>query len=461
MINMVPTRDIKVRERIRKGGPKPSAVQEMLESIRSPTGLLQPGLASRQDGGWVLTVGETRFRALERHWLESDEPIKFGTTAIPPHMMPIIDIDTVDPRVLLKAEIDENLIRTDLSWQDRCDALAAYHTLSPDNSTIISTARKLSEATGQSLNSVQTSIARSLIVSDNMDDPDVKKATSLREAWNIVKLKSVAAVRDADQAERVVREAAGDSETGEHPRHHLYNDDCDNFFAEYSGPSFDLVLCDPPYGGNADAWTFKKVTHRHKYDDSLQTAMELYNTISKHGYRLCAARANIFLFCSADLWHIVADIVELNGWTVWPRPLIWVKSNEGMRPWGQAGFGYGYECLCYATKGDKGLINTHMDVMTIYKPRDRIHAAQKPTALYEKLINLSCIPGDHVLDPTCGSGTIFRAATITGTIATGVERDPQMAALASHYTTGRLDKESDGGEDADEDSDVPLDLTAF
>ena len=51
------------------------------------------------------------------------------------------------------------------------------------------------------------------------------------------------------------------------------------------------------------------------------------------------------------------------------------------------------------------------------------HNAQKPVALFEDLLRRSVSPGDLVLDPFAGSGTIFPAAHNLKCKATGIELD--------------------------------------
>jgi DNA modification methylase len=48
--------------------------------------------------------------------------------------------------------------------------------------------------------------------------------------------------------------------------------------------------------------------------------------------------------------------------------------------------------------------------------------------LYKKLMDLSFLPGEEVLDPCAGSGTVFRAAKLAGLRATGIELSPTYAA---------------------------------
>jgi DNA modification methylase len=52
------------------------------------------------------------------------------------------------------------------------------------------------------------------------------------------------------------------------------------------------------------------------------------------------------------------------------------------------------------------------------------HGAQKPVSLYSDLLKRSTRPGDRVLDPFCGTGTIFPAAHPLKVAATGIELEP-------------------------------------
>jgi DNA modification methylase len=58
------------------------------------------------------------------------------------------------------------------------------------------------------------------------------------------------------------------------------------------------------------------------------------------------------------------------------------------------------------------------------------HPAQKPVALYTDLLRRSCNPGDRVLDPFAGTGTIFPAAHSLKIFATGVEKNQSAYGIA-------------------------------
>lgn len=66
------------------------------------------------------------------------------------------------------------------------------------------------------------------------------------------------------------------------------------------------------------------------------------------------------------------------------------------------------------------------------------YPTQKPVALIERFIRAATLPGDVVLDPTCGSGTTLVAATNLGRQAIGIDMSSDAIAAAH----GRLNTPS-------------------
>jgi hypothetical protein len=68
------------------------------------------------------------------------------------------------------------------------------------------------------------------------------------------------------------------------------------------------------------------------------------------------------------------------------------------------------------------------------------HPAQKPIALYDKLIRMASVEGDMIFDPMCGSGTAGVVAHIRGRRAILNDMNPEYVAIAK----ARLDKDYTG-----------------
>ena len=62
------------------------------------------------------------------------------------------------------------------------------------------------------------------------------------------------------------------------------------------------------------------------------------------------------------------------------------------------------------------------------------HPTVKPTELMRWLCRLVTPPEGHVLDPFCGSGSTGRGAIAEGFQFTGIELDPEYAAIAEART---------------------------
>lgn len=70
------------------------------------------------------------------------------------------------------------------------------------------------------------------------------------------------------------------------------------------------------------------------------------------------------------------------------------------------------------------------DVVTYASDENLGWAAQKPVGLFADFLARSCRAGDSVLDPFCGSGTVFPAAHGMKVKATGIEMDPTAYGIA-------------------------------
>jgi DNA modification methylase len=414
--------DIKCGERVRT--PKPEDIAALANDIEEK-GLFHPIVITSLEDPW-LVAGETRILAIdliaERAIDNGEDPIyRHNMTILLCDQIPYVTVGQLTARQMVEYEIAENLIRTEIPWQDKARALAKLHAMQED-SRATTTARMLVAAGDKrDVNTVSIEINRAAIVADNLDNPAVAGAKSLKEAFNVIR-KDVTAM-----SSRVLGASAPDpTETP----HTFFRDSMQNVFKDPWPASrpVDTIIADPPYGVEADSWTTKFRDTPHNYRDDLNKALADADTIFREGLRITAERANLFMFCAPQHWLRLAELAIAAGWNIWPRPVIWYKSREGIRPQGMQGFCYTYETILQATKGGKGLIRSINDVIECYKVsrHGRLHGAQKPVDIYRILIECSSLPGDTILDPTCGSGTIFPACNITKTIGIGIEQNSEL-----------------------------------
>lgn len=103
----------------------------------------------------------------------------------------------------------------------------------------------------------------------------------------------------------------------------------------------------------------------------------------------------------------------------------------------------GMEFILFFQKGRRPKTATRRNaVLRIpqLRPAELIHPHEKPVALLEVLMKASTEPGEFVVDPFGGSGSIVRTAERCGRSAVAIEYDEENFQLAQ-----RKFKEGEGG----------------
>lgn len=388
-------------------------LQDLANSINSK-GLMHPPVVRLENDQYILVAGERRTRAIQSlHIL--DIGVMCNDTFVPAGFLPVTLLSDLDELAIREAELEENTIRVDLSWQEQAAAVASLHSLRTAQATLVGKTQTVtataSEILGKPAEGTQTTrVQEALFVSKHLNDPDVQKAKSPKEALKILQKK-------ADIAHRA--QLAEQFDTAKTPHTLIHGDSLVELHNLESG-IFDLILTDPPYGVGADSFG-DMATTEHEYRDDPEYAQECYAKLAREGFRVTKERAHAYIFCDIRQFQTIALEFTLAGWRVWERPLIWSKKN-GMLPEPNFGPRLTYETILFASKGNRKVLKVGAgDVLEFTVEGKKEHGAQKPVSLYTELISRSCYPGDRVLDCFAGSGTIFPAATRVRTIATGIE----------------------------------------
>jgi ParB/RepB/Spo0J family partition protein len=388
------------------------ALTALATSIRTH-GLLHPPVVVEEEGKYRLVAGERRVRAITS-LSELDIPFVCGRESISSGNIPVTLLSELDPLALKEVELEENTIRTDLTWQELVAARAELNSLrqaqNPSH-TIADTAR---EVFGSSKGSSSMAIREAVILQPHLNDPEISKAKSQTEAIKILEKKK----------EREYRENLAATIVPSQSDFTILPGDFFEVSQQLPSNEFDCILTDPPYGIGADSFG-DQANLRHNYSDDPETVEKLLKTVARESFRVSRPAAHAYCFCSFEWFARLSDMWVEAGWSVWPRPIIWYKGNHGFLPRPNHGPRYTYECILFAIKGNKETYEIAHDVISLPFVEERIHAAQKPTRLYLNLLARSCLPGDKVVDFFAGSGTIFRAAKKAKLKATGIEKDPE------------------------------------
>lgn len=400
---------------------------ELAESIKERS--LQHAIVLRVVGDeYVLVSGERRLRAISDIYALGGN-FSYDGEVIREGFVPYTLFSDLSPLAAEEAELEENIRRQDLSWQERAAAHARLNSLRTRQATasgeapptVADIAREV-RGTAEGVHHEAT--RRELIVAKHLDNPAVKAAKSVDEAFKILK-KEESSAKSRELGERVGRTFTAES-------HKALNEDSLEWMRQAPAEQFDVILTDPPYGMGADEFgdSGGLAERAHGYADTPELAMSCYKTLAWEGFRLAKAQAHLYAFCDIDLFPFIKTELAAAGWWVFRTPLIWHKPSGMRAPWPEHGPQRKYETLVYAVKGKKSVVKMAPDLVAYAPDKNLGHAAQKPAALYEDLLRRSCHAGDSVLDPFMGSGTIFSAAHPLKIAATGIELDTASFGIA-------------------------------
>lgn len=393
----------------------PKNLMELQESIEY-LGLMQPLVV--RDGNH-LVAGERRKRAIEGIWALGGT-FYCHNQPIPEGMLPVIDLGDLDPLQAMEAELDENIRRQDLTWQEHAVALARLNELRTALNPAHTVTDLALELEGRSDGDYREKTRQALIVAQHLDNPNVAKAADVKEAFKIL--------RRADEAERATALGLSVGRTFTAAEHTLLFGDCLDWMFRLPAESFDCILTDPPYGIGADSFgdaAGRLVAITHEYSDDETSFKELLTAAALGIDRIAKPAAHLYLCCDIDQFHWLKRLfADVGGWKVFRTPLVNYKRGSGRVPLPEHGPRRQYELILYAHRGDKRTLAIYPDVVDTGGDENLGHGAQKPVELFINLLRRSCRPGDRVCDPFAGTGTVFPAAHELKVIATGIEKEP-------------------------------------
>jgi DNA modification methylase len=410
----------------------PDNIRNLEESIASK-GLLHAPVAVADADGFRLIAGEHRMIAIT-NLHKAGREVRYNGDLVPDGRVPIVSLADLSPADLLETELEENVVRAEIPWQDRTRAIAAIHDLRKEanpKQTFTATAKELAAKQGnrstEHVSDIRTAVRNATILAANLHRPSVQKARNATEALGILLKEENARLEAALIQRKTVAAEADTSRPSAPPQIVVHHGSLVDIMPTLDDGTVDLICADLPYGIDAHKGGFRNRTvEHHNYDDSFQNAKALMQATIVEGFRVAKPRANLFIFGDVDLFAFFKEASSRMGWKPFRTPIIWQKSeSEGLAPWGREGFRRTYELIFFATKGGRGLLQSPTDVLRENRVSRalRRYGPEKPVGLMEQLIECSTMPGDMVLDPCCGSGSTLAAARRLKRKAIGIELD--------------------------------------
>lgn len=403
------------------------SLNDLGESIKN-NGLFHPIVIREEEGVQILVSGERRLRAI-KDLHELGESFRFDGQIIPFGFVPTVSLGELDEIRREEAELEENIRRVNLSWQEHSKATARLADLrarqaNTRGAPAPSVASVALEVRGSAEGLHHEATRREILIARHLDDPEISKAKSLDEGWKLLKRKE-----EIQKREILAAEVGRTYGTG--TEHQLIHTDALQWMKECEANQFDVICTDPIYGIGADEFgdSGGHTQGAHFYDDSYQTWQTHIRILADEGFRITKAQAHLYAFCDITRFEEFKAVLEAAGWKPFRTPIIWHKPNGNRLPWIDSGPQRKYELILYAKKGDKPVTRIYPDLVTYPADENLGHNAQKPVGLYVDLLRRSIAPGDRLLDPFAGSGVILPAAEQLKCRATALEIDAAAYAI--------------------------------
>lgn len=388
-------------------------IDALADSI-SRFGLIQP-IVINQDN--TLIAGERRLRAV----------ISLN--------LPEIDVvyrETLSQDELRELELEENVRRKDMTWQERALAILEIHKLKSRSADLSGTKwgyRETGEMLGQAFSSVHYAVTVATALGQG--DKELIACSSLKEA--LTKLLS----RKEDQAvaalaktipsatvtlsstvasllnTNTAQPASTKSEIKINFADFLHNGDAIEWLKGMKPGQVDHIITDPPYGVDPDLMTqantgmsnIDRIADTHQVDSNISLFHQLipaaFNALPDHGF--------FIMWYDLDHHELLKSLGEKTGFRVQRWPLIWVKLHRCMNQMAQYNFTKSVEYAMVMRKQGSTLVSPqltcHLAASNDTAKQLLQHPFVKPAEVWKWLMTAVALRGQTIADPFAGVGS--------------------------------------------------------
>lgn len=385
-------------------------IEELANSIVE-RGQIQPIVVTEQGDGYLLVAGERRLRACIFRQLTIDAVLKE-------------DLSKLELKMI---ELDENLKRKDIDWEEQCEALRQLHELmlkekghsykDKEGWNIQKTASYLGLSVG--------TVSQDVNLADKLNEhPELRKRVNKLNKASARKL--VKQVLEAQLIEKSMLDKGIEID------YNLKNVACEVGIKELTNNSIHCLITDPPFAldnivkaektGDLK-WSYN-LTNTNVGDE--MTLWKTYEKLIPELKRVLVEGAHFYIFLGMGWYCRLVKMLRENGFIVDDQPIIWYKERVSIPPRG-AHYMSSYEACLFGHKPPQKrvLFKSRPNVISIpaINPASRVHSLQKPFELLKLFIENSTSPGETVLDCFCGSGATLLAAQQLHRNSVGFELD--------------------------------------
>lgn len=378
--------------------------------------------------------------------------------------------ENLTPRQAKEIELEENLKKVDLDWKDQVRSVAELHRLYAEESSEWSIRQ-----TAERLSLHQTWVGTLLTVEKNLNKPILKDAQGIEQAYSLLQRQAERKAAEivgaiAEGAKQAFSPPQGGAEpagassltpakqtsqtnpTSSTLNHApsalpapILNQDFLLWAASYTGPKFNLIHCDFPYGVAFKSFAGSSQQTESDYDSTEEIYLKLLNGFVEFAPKFVSYSAHILFWFSMSYYEITRSRLASAGFWVHDHPLVWVKSdNAGIVPGSDGQFPRRtYETALLCSNGRRPLIKAIANGISAPSTANPIHPSHKSEVVLKHFFSGLIDQTTDVLDPTCGSGAALRAAEDLGARSVlGLELNPDYykSALAATQNARLLRK---------------------
>lgn len=395
--------------------------------------------------------------------------------------------EQLPPAAKFEAELQENLARKQLTWQEEVLAIGRYHDMRVDTFP-----GWTQMGTGEALGISRPVIVQRLAIYSNKDDADVMACPTVTGAFNLLTAraerakmaalsrglitvdtvqsilpvhlpegaskeertaallanikthnfaaetvedidKNLQAIKDGKVAEAALAaqarlEVASDI---------IINADFLEWAESYDGAKFDVLHLDFPYGKNYSGARTRRTGKTHIapiYEDNPDIYFSLVAGFLEVQDRLAFQACHCLHWFDMLYYQWTVEQFQAAGWTlIQPHPFIWSKGYQGIAADTNRRPRHTYETALMFSRGDRKIVKLDKDVLDC--PIDeKLHLNQKPIHMLKHFLSMFVDKHTAVLDPTCGSGSALAAAKQLGAgRVLGIELDQSNAEVAKFF----------------------------
>lgn len=349
--------------------------------------------------------------------------------------------ETLTPDENKMLELEENVRRKEMSWQERVLAIDEIHNLKSRDAHLSSTSWGLRE-TGELLGVALCSVAYATQVASKLraNDEEVRKCGSVREALQLLMS------RKEDEANKLLAKTiikpSGidldvmgilDIDADDIPAHNgpenpdvpsihlgrqLFLGDSIDIMRKMPDACVDHVISDPPYGIDMDNLAQENQgmanIERTADEHTIAGNEHLFAEMLPQMFRLIKPNGFCILWCDITQWQYLADLGIMAGFRVQRWPITWVKTHPCMNQCAQYNFTKSTEIAIVMRKASATLVQPqsgcHVLASNDTMGKAGRHPFAKPTAIWNYIFQAVTIRGQTVLDPFAGVGSSTVAA---------------------------------------------------